>query len=67
VWKWFYELFDELSSSNKVKQMTINVIWFYERFRVFSVNASEETVYIYVCVYIMMLLFTQFFGDKNDN
>ncbi|RYR67285.1 hypothetical protein Ahy_A03g013607 isoform B [Arachis hypogaea] len=41
--------------------------FFHERFRVLPDDATEETVHIYARVYIMMLLFTQLFGDKSEN
>ncbi|RYR34093.1 hypothetical protein Ahy_A10g048815 [Arachis hypogaea] len=44
---------------------TVHFTWFYERFRVLSADASEETMCIYACAYIMMLLSTQLFGDKS--
>ncbi|RYR67287.1 hypothetical protein Ahy_A03g013607 isoform C [Arachis hypogaea] len=39
----------------------------WEWFRVLPDDATEETVHIYARVYIMMLLFTQLFGDKSEN
>ncbi|RYR75740.1 hypothetical protein Ahy_A01g000321 [Arachis hypogaea] len=47
--------------------MTIYLTWFHERFRVLPADASEDTVHIYARSYIMMLLSTQLFGDKNGN
>ncbi|RYR56638.1 hypothetical protein Ahy_A05g022321 [Arachis hypogaea] len=52
---------------NKVKQMTIHFTWFHERFRALLADANEETIRIYARTYIMMLLSTQFFCDKNVN
>ncbi|RYR12525.1 hypothetical protein Ahy_B04g070040 isoform E [Arachis hypogaea] len=40
---------------------------FHERFRVPPANASEEIVRIYARAYIMMLLSSQLFADKNAN
>ncbi|QHO60205.1 uncharacterized protein DS421_3g105480 [Arachis hypogaea] len=65
--EWLQELFDELLPPNIVKQMTIHFTWFHERFRVLPADTSEETVRIYVRAYIMILLSTQFFDDKNGN
>ncbi|QHO14333.1 uncharacterized protein DS421_15g523270 [Arachis hypogaea] len=45
----------------------IHFTWFHEKFKVLPVDASEETVQIYACAYIMMLLSTQLFGDKSGN
>ncbi|PWG75076.1 hypothetical protein DF186_14565, partial [Enterococcus hirae] len=67
VWLWFRELFGELLSQNKVKQMTVCYIWFYERFSVLSADVSEEIVRIYVRVYIMMFLSIKSFMDKSVN
>ncbi|RYQ82060.1 hypothetical protein Ahy_B10g100636 [Arachis hypogaea] len=61
------DLFSELPPPNKVKQMTVHFIWFHERFRVLSVDATEDTVRIYARTYIIMLLSTQLFGDKSAN
>ncbi|RYR12529.1 hypothetical protein Ahy_B04g070040 isoform A [Arachis hypogaea] len=67
AWEWFRELFSELPPPNKVKQMTVHFTWFHERFRVPPANASEEIVRIYARAYIMMLLSSQLFADKNAN
>ncbi|RYR38383.1 hypothetical protein Ahy_A09g043423 [Arachis hypogaea] len=61
------ELFGELPPLNKVKQMTVHFTWFHESFRVLSGDASEVTGRIYARAYIMILLSSQFFGDKNVN
>ncbi|RYR12533.1 hypothetical protein Ahy_B04g070040 isoform H [Arachis hypogaea] len=47
--------------------MTVHFTWFHERFRVPPANASEEIVRIYARAYIMMLLSSQLFADKNAN
>ncbi|RYQ96748.1 hypothetical protein Ahy_B08g092618 [Arachis hypogaea] len=47
--------------------MTVCYTWFHERFRVLPVDASEETVRIYARAYILMLLSSQLFADKNAN
>ncbi|RYR47383.1 hypothetical protein Ahy_A07g033313 [Arachis hypogaea] len=60
-------MFSKLSPSDKVKQFTVHFTWFHERFRVLPANASEDTIRIYACAYIMMLLSTQLFGDKSAN
>ncbi|RYR35463.1 hypothetical protein Ahy_A10g050604 isoform F [Arachis hypogaea] len=52
---------------NKVKQYTVHITWFHERFRVLLNDATEDTVHIYARAYIMMLLSTQLFGDKSEN
>ncbi|QHO41936.1 uncharacterized protein DS421_5g150080 [Arachis hypogaea] len=67
AWVWFRELFGELPLQSKVKQMTVCYTWFHERFRVLPANASEETVRIYTRAYILMLLSSQLFVDKNAN
>ncbi|RYR35461.1 hypothetical protein Ahy_A10g050604 isoform E [Arachis hypogaea] len=61
------ELFGELPPQNKVKQYTVHITWFHERFRVLLNDATEDTVHIYARAYIMMLLSTQLFGDKSEN
>ncbi|RYR15078.1 hypothetical protein Ahy_B04g071814 isoform E [Arachis hypogaea] len=40
---------------------------FHERFRVLPADASDETVRIYARAYILMLLSSQLFADKNAN
>ncbi|QHO13195.1 uncharacterized protein DS421_15g513400 [Arachis hypogaea] len=67
AWEWFPELFGELPPPNKVKQMKFHFTWFHERFRVLPADANEETVHIYARAYIMILLSSQLFGDKNAN
>ncbi|XP_020963846.1 serine/threonine-protein phosphatase 7 long form homolog [Arachis ipaensis] len=67
AWVWFRQLFGELPPQNKIKQMTVCYTWFHERFRVLPVDASEETVRIYARAYILMLLSSQLFADKNAN
>ncbi|RYR70132.1 hypothetical protein Ahy_A03g016646 [Arachis hypogaea] len=67
TWKWFQELFGELPTPNKVKQMTVYFTWFHERFRVLSADATEDTIRIYTRAYMMVLLSTQLFGDKSAN
>ncbi|XP_072054873.1 serine/threonine-protein phosphatase 7 long form homolog [Arachis hypogaea] len=47
--------------------MTVCYTWFHERFRVLPTDASEETVRIYPRAYILMLLSSQLFADKNAN
>ncbi|QHO22600.1 uncharacterized protein DS421_12g356650 [Arachis hypogaea] len=47
--------------------MTVHFTWFHERFRVLPADATENTVRIYACAYIMMLLSTQLFGEKSAN
>ncbi|RYR34032.1 hypothetical protein Ahy_A10g048750 [Arachis hypogaea] len=47
--------------------MTVHFTWFYVRFRVLPADASEDTMRIYTRTYIMMLLSTQTFGEKNEN
>ncbi|RYR58808.1 hypothetical protein Ahy_A05g024681 [Arachis hypogaea] len=56
-----------IDEESKVKQMTVCYTWFHERFRVLPANASEETVRIYTRAYILMLLSSQLFVDKNAN
>ncbi|XP_057744998.1 protein MAIN-LIKE 1-like [Arachis stenosperma] len=67
TWAWFHKLFGELPPQNKVKQMTVCCTWFHERFWVLSTDVSEETVRIYARAYILMLLSSQLFADKNAN
>ncbi|XP_052113884.1 protein MAIN-LIKE 1-like [Arachis duranensis] len=67
AWVWFRKLFGELPPQNKVKQMTVCYTWFHERIRVLPADASEETVRIYARAYILMLLSSQLFVDKNAN
>ncbi|QHO20647.1 uncharacterized protein DS421_11g339810 [Arachis hypogaea] len=67
AWVWFRELFGELPPQSKVKQMTVCYTWFHERFRVLPADASDETVRIYARAYILMLLSSQLFADKNAN
>ncbi|RYR60875.1 hypothetical protein Ahy_A04g017951 [Arachis hypogaea] len=52
---------------NKIKQFTVHFTWFHERYRVLQHDATKDTVRIYTRAYIMMLLFTQLFGDKSGN
>ncbi|RYR65316.1 hypothetical protein Ahy_A03g011254 isoform C [Arachis hypogaea] len=40
---------------------------FHERFRVLPADASDETVRVYARAYILMLLSSQLFADKNAN
>ncbi|RYR08329.1 hypothetical protein Ahy_B05g075968 [Arachis hypogaea] len=47
--------------------MTVYLTWFHERFRVLLADTTKETVHIYAQAYIMILLSTQLFGDKNGN
>ncbi|RYR10915.1 hypothetical protein Ahy_B05g079396 [Arachis hypogaea] len=47
--------------------MTVCYTWFHERFRVLPADASDETVCIYARAYILMLLSSQLFADKNAN
>ncbi|RYQ80607.1 hypothetical protein Ahy_Scaffold1g106908 [Arachis hypogaea] len=47
--------------------MTVCYTWFHDRFRVLPTDASEETVCIYARPYIVMLLSSQLFTDKNAN
>ncbi|QHO00407.1 uncharacterized protein DS421_13g406300 [Arachis hypogaea] len=67
AWVWFRELFGELPPQSKVKQMTVCYTWFHERFRVLPADATDETVRIYARAYILMLLSSQLFADKNAN
>ncbi|RYR78494.1 hypothetical protein Ahy_A01g003314 isoform C [Arachis hypogaea] len=67
AWVWFCELFGELPPQNKVKQMTVCYTWFHERFRVLPADATDDIVRIYARAYIMMLLSSQLFADKNAN
>ncbi|RYQ92858.1 hypothetical protein Ahy_B09g099099 isoform E [Arachis hypogaea] len=48
-------------------QLGLPIDGFHERFRVLLADASEETVRIYARAYIMMLLSSQLFVDKNAN
>ncbi|RYR63420.1 hypothetical protein Ahy_A04g021221 [Arachis hypogaea] len=48
AWEWFQDLFGELPPPNKVKQMTIHFTWFHERFRVLPVDATKETIYLWM-------------------
>ncbi|RYR33627.1 hypothetical protein Ahy_A10g048251 [Arachis hypogaea] len=56
-----------IDTENKVKQMTMCYTWFHERFWVLPADATDETVCIYARAYIMMLLSSQLFADKNAN
>ncbi|RYR58093.1 hypothetical protein Ahy_A05g023779 [Arachis hypogaea] len=56
-----------IDQENKVKQMTVCYTWFHERFRVLPADATEDIVRIYARAYIMMLLSSQLFADKNAN
>ncbi|RYR60676.1 hypothetical protein Ahy_A04g017732 [Arachis hypogaea] len=47
--------------------MTVCYTRFHERFRVLPADATDETVRIYARAYIMMLLSSQLFADKNAN
>ncbi|RYR38545.1 hypothetical protein Ahy_A09g043594 [Arachis hypogaea] len=47
--------------------MTVCYTWFHERFRVLPADATNETVRIYARAYIMMLLSSQLFAEKNAN
>ncbi|RYR74329.1 hypothetical protein Ahy_A02g009005 [Arachis hypogaea] len=67
AWVWFRELFGELPPQSKVKQMTVCYTWFHERFRVLPADATDETVRVYARAYILMLLSSQLFADKNAN
>ncbi|XP_072056244.1 serine/threonine-protein phosphatase 7 long form homolog [Arachis hypogaea] len=67
AWVWFRKLFGELPPQNKVKQMTVCYTWFHERFQVLPADAINETVSIYARAYIMMLLSSQLFANKNAN
>ncbi|RYR28637.1 hypothetical protein Ahy_B01g052781 isoform M [Arachis hypogaea] len=67
AWVWFRELFGELPPQSKIKQMTVCYTWFHERFRVLPTDATDETVRVYARAYILMLLSSQLFADKNAN
>ncbi|QHN88515.1 uncharacterized protein DS421_16g564140 [Arachis hypogaea] len=67
AWVWFHELFGELPPQSKIKQMTVCYTWFHERFRVLPADATDETVRVYARAYILMLLSSQLFADKNAN
>ncbi|QHN79144.1 uncharacterized protein DS421_19g667580 [Arachis hypogaea] len=67
AWVWFQELFGELPPQSKIKQMTVCYTWFHERFRVLPADATDETVRVYARAYILMLLSSQLFADKNAN
>ncbi|RYR15344.1 hypothetical protein Ahy_B04g072084 [Arachis hypogaea] len=47
--------------------MTVCYTWFHERFRVLPADATKDIVRIYARAYIMMLLSSQLFADKNAN
>ncbi|RYR23618.1 hypothetical protein Ahy_B03g068815 [Arachis hypogaea] len=47
--------------------MTVCYTWFHERFRVLPADATDEIVRIYARAYILMLLSSQLFADKNAN
>ncbi|RYR11211.1 hypothetical protein Ahy_B05g079676 isoform G [Arachis hypogaea] len=47
--------------------MTVHFTWFHERFWDLPADTSEETVRIHARAYIMMLLLSQLFADKNAN
>ncbi|RYQ92998.1 hypothetical protein Ahy_B09g099255 [Arachis hypogaea] len=47
--------------------MTVCYTWFHERFRVLPADATDETVRVYARAYILMLLSSQLFVDKNAN
>ncbi|RYR74378.1 hypothetical protein Ahy_A02g009067 [Arachis hypogaea] len=47
--------------------MTVCYTWFHERFCVLLAEASEKTVRIYARAYILMLLSSKLFADKNAN
>ncbi|RYR78739.1 hypothetical protein Ahy_A01g003598 [Arachis hypogaea] len=51
----------------KVKQMTVCYTWFHKRFRVLPADATDKTVRVYARAYILMLLSSQLFEDKNAN
>ncbi|RYR50094.1 hypothetical protein Ahy_A07g036660 isoform A [Arachis hypogaea] len=53
AWVWFRELFGELPPQSKVK--------------VLPADATDETVRVYARAYILMLLSSQLFADKNAN
>ncbi|RYR46070.1 hypothetical protein Ahy_A07g031824 isoform H [Arachis hypogaea] len=67
AWVWFRVLFGELPPQSKVKQMTVCYTWFHERFQVLPADATDETVRVYARAYILMLLSSQLFADKNAN
>ncbi|XP_072087024.1 serine/threonine-protein phosphatase 7 long form homolog [Arachis hypogaea] len=67
AWVWFRELFGELPPQSKVKQMTVCYTWFYERYQFLPTDATDETVRIYARAYILMLLLSQLFANKNAN
>ncbi|RYR15077.1 hypothetical protein Ahy_B04g071814 isoform F [Arachis hypogaea] len=48
-------------------QLGLSIDGFHERFRVLPADASDETVRIYARAYILMLLSSQLFADKNAN
>ncbi|RYR61772.1 hypothetical protein Ahy_A04g018984 [Arachis hypogaea] len=48
-----------------IDEFTVSYGWFQNRFRVMSTDATELTVQVYACGYIMMLLSTILFGDKS--
>ncbi|RYQ91732.1 hypothetical protein Ahy_B09g097749 isoform H [Arachis hypogaea] len=48
-------------------QLGLPIDGFHERFRVLPADASKETVRIYARAYILMLLTSQLFADKNAN
>ncbi|RYR77724.1 hypothetical protein Ahy_A01g002306 [Arachis hypogaea] len=56
-----------IDAENKVKQMIVCYTWFHERFWVLPADATDETMRIYARAYIMMLLSSQLFADKNAN
>ncbi|RYQ94248.1 hypothetical protein Ahy_B08g089133 [Arachis hypogaea] len=56
-----------IDEESKVKQMTMCYTWFHERFRVLPADATDETVRVYARAYILMLLSSQLFADKNAN
>nr|XP_025637000.1 protein MAIN-LIKE 2-like [Arachis hypogaea] len=47
--------------------MIVCYTWFHERFWVLPADATDETMRIYARAYIMMLLSSQLFADKNAN
>ncbi|RYR39541.1 hypothetical protein Ahy_A09g045098 [Arachis hypogaea] len=47
--------------------MTVCYTWFHERFRVLPADATDDIVRIYARAYIMMMLSSQLFADKNAN
>ncbi|RYR65315.1 hypothetical protein Ahy_A03g011254 isoform L [Arachis hypogaea] len=48
-------------------QLGLPIDGFHERFRVLPADASDETVRVYARAYILMLLSSQLFADKNAN